>query len=294
MQKTSIIIPDTDSFLIKEIIARLKQQSEDMSAAEILIVGSDKPGLVTEDEKVRFIPTSRSSSFASCKRNIGMRAATGQIFLFLDDDCLPAADWFEHHLYRHRKGEQVVGGAVTFGTKNYFQLTDNVSAFHDLLPFTAEGSRPYLSTANLSINRTVVERVGFMNTRLKRAEDLEWTVRFRKKGYRLYFDPQAVISHHPKRHTALKVWDHWADDAPDTLRVRLMYQKLLKTPFMAKYRGIYLWGAPLVAAWATARTFSYARTFYSYWHTLPAVYLTKMIWCWGAFINFPKKFSITP
>ncbi|KKL92027.1 hypothetical protein LCGC14_1888780, partial [marine sediment metagenome] len=288
MKKVSIIIPNTDSLLIREVITSLKQQTADMSAVEIIVVGSDEPGLVIEDEMVRFVPTGQSSSYASNKRNIGIQTAEGAILLFLDDDCLPAADWLEHHLYRHGQGEQVVGGAVTFGTENYLQLADNVSAFHDLLPFTPESVRPYLSTANLSVNRKVVEKVGLMGTHMKRAEDLEWTVRFRAGGFRLYFEPRAAIFHKPARNTISKVWQHWVDDAPDTLRVRLMYQKLLKTPFVANYRGMYLWGAPLVAAWATARTFSHAQTFYSYWHTLPAVYLTKMIWCWGAFLNFPK------
>ena len=288
MKKVSIILPNTDSLLIKEIITRLKQQTADMTAVEIIVVGSDEPGLVIEDEMVRFIPTDKSSSYASMKRNLGIQTATGQILLFLDDDCLPAGDWLERHLHRHGKREQVVGGAVTFGTKNYLQLADNVSAFHDLLPFTSEGLRPYLSTANLSVNRKVVEKVGLMKTDMKRAEDLEWTVRFRENGYRLYFDPRSIIFHHPERNTISKIWQHWADDAPDTLRVRLLYKKLLKTPFGAKYKGVYLWGAPFVAAWATVRTFSHARTFYSYWHTLPAVYFTKMVWCWGAFLNFPE------
>ena len=170
------------------------------------------------------------------------------------------------------------------------QLVDNVSAFHDLLPFTSEGERSYLTTANLSVSRDVVEKAGLMKTQLKRAEDLEWTVRFREMGFRLFFEPRAVIFHKPDRNTITKVWRHWVDDASDTLKVRLFYNKPLKTPFMARHRSVYLWGAPIVAAWATMRTFSHARTLYSYWYTLPAVYFTKMMWCWGAFLHFPKRF----
>ena len=92
-KKISILIPNTNSFLIKEIITRIKKQTLDFSAIEVLIIGEDKPKLVVEDDLVRFIPTDPSSSYASQKRNIGIKEARGHIFLFLDDDCLPAPNW---------------------------------------------------------------------------------------------------------------------------------------------------------------------------------------------------------
>ncbi len=291
MKKYSIIIPNTNSLLIHQIVHQLKTQTVDLSTVEILVVGVDEQNLVVEDEHVRFIAT-ESPGFASDKRNLGMKLAQGELFFFLDDDCLPDADWLERHLYRHQQGELIVGGAVTFGSGNYLQLADNVSAFHDLLPFTAEGERPYLTTSNLSVNRSVVERAGLMEPHKNRAEDLQWTVGFRALGYRLYFEPKAIICHDPARCTPRAVWRHWTNDAPDTIRVRLRYAQLLQTPHLARYRSIFLWGAPCVATWATARTFANSQTFRQYWHTLPLVYLTKLAWCWGAFNNFPKNEKI--
>lgn len=288
MISLSIILPNWNSLLIGDILCALRRQILDGPTAEILVIGSDAPGLVTEDAAVRFIPHPGSTGGAG-DRNIGLREARGQLLLFLDHDCLPAPDWLECHLYRHAHGEQVVGGAVTFGSRNYLQLADNVSAYHDLLPFTAAGPRPYLSTANLSVSRAVVETTGAMETHLKRAEDLEWTARMRALGYTLYFDPRAVVWHDPPRCTFPAVWRHWTGDAHDTLSVRLRYARLLQTPRLARHRGLFLWGAPLVAAWATARTFGHRRTLAQYGHTLPLVYLTKLAWCWGAFKTFPSE-----
>jgi GT2 family glycosyltransferase len=167
-------------------------------------------------------------------------------------------------------------------------LADNVSAFHDLLPFTQEGPRPYLATANLSVHRPVVEKAGGMYVCLDYAHDLEWTVRFRALGYKLYFEPRAIVFHDPPRRTLSAVWQHWSD-APYTLGVRLRYSHLLQTPYLARYRWVFLWGAPLVAAWATARTLRHPQTLLRYWHTLPLVYLTKLAWCWNAFKYFPVR-----
>ncbi len=287
----SVIIPNTNSLLMREILQAFRRQTIDLSTVEILVVGVDEPGLVVEDELVRFIPTGTSATHASDKRNLGMREARGDVFLFLDDDCLPSPDWIERHLERHRQGEQVVGGAVTFGSRNCLQLADNVSAFHDMLPFMPRGSRSYLSTVNLSVNRAVVAKAGEMEKRKNRAEDLDWTVRFRALGYRLYFEPRAVIFHDPPRTTWPTVWRHWTDDAPDTLRVRLRHAHLLQTPRLARHRSIFLWGAPVVAAWATARSFNHLKILWRYGYTLPLVYLTKLGWCWGAFKNFPAQWE---
>ncbi len=287
--KFSIIIPITDSPILNQILESIKAQRADLAQGEIIVVGTDKSGIAQGDPHIRFIPTGESDRCASDKRNIGMRAAQGEIFLFLDDDCVPHPDWLGKHLTRHAAGEQVVGGAVEFGQENYYQLADNLSAFHDLLTYTLPGYRAYLATANLSVQRAVVETTDGMLPGKNRAEDLEWTVRMRAYGYQLFFDPSAIVFHNPKRRTFRSVIDHWLVDAPDTLRVRLGYRYLLNTPALAGLRGMYLLGAPFVAAWATIRTFSHPRSVAAYWRTLPLVYLTKLVWCWSAYRNFPKK-----
>lgn len=284
----SVIIPAARIRLVPELIERLCQQTIGYENMEIIIVCNEGESLAITIDKICFIPVAKTTN-APTRRNIGMDAARGEIFLFLDDDCLPLPNLVERHLDWHHQDRKIVGGSVTFTTDSYLQLADNVSAFHDLLTFTAKGERPYLVTANMSVHRSVVEKVGFMRTDLDRADDLEWTARFRKHGYSLFFDPQAIVIHDPPRTSWQTVWQHWITDAPDTIRVRLQYAQLLQTPRLANYRSIFLWGAPAVALWATWRTFSHAETRHRFWHTLPMVYLTKIAWCLSAFAHFPSN-----
>src|SRR5690348_10178397 len=93
-KSVSIIIPDINSLAIGAIVQRLKTQTAVASICDVIIVGSDEPGLVVQDGTVRFVQTA-PGTFAATKRNIGMRLAQGDIFAFLDDDCLPAPDWLE-------------------------------------------------------------------------------------------------------------------------------------------------------------------------------------------------------
>jgi GT2 family glycosyltransferase len=284
----SVIIPTRNSRLIAAICCALEDQIPDPKRAEIIVVGEDNQGLLKSDSYVRFVPTDQQMN-AAVKRNIGMQMAKGKLFFFLDSDCMPASDWIEKHLAHHKCGIPIVGGAINFSKNKYLQLSDNVSAFHDLLPHTESGARPYLATANLSVNRKVVEEVGLLEEYLDRAHDLDWTVRMRAAGYVLFFEPQALIFHDPPRHDLTTVLRHWTEDAPDTLYVRQRHSKLLNTPQLAMYRWPFLWLSPAIAAWATARTVADKQTLFQYWQTLPMVYLTKLAWCWSAFKNFPPQ-----
>ena len=123
----SVIVPNTNSPCIGRILEALRNQTLVGTDFEILVIGEDAPGLVTEDARTRSIPTA-SGTFASDKRNLGMREAEGDIFLFLDDDCTPAHNLLEQHFHQHHQGYPIVGGAVTFCSRSY-SLADNVSPF---------------------------------------------------------------------------------------------------------------------------------------------------------------------
>lgn len=284
----SIIIPAARKERLPQILDALAVQQVETATIEIWIVCNegDQEHIFPLAANTHLLPIA-STAKAPERRNAGMSAAIGNIFLFLDDDCVPMPGLIQRHLYWQRQGYVVVGGAVTFPSHSYLQLADNVSAFHDLLPFTQAGLRPYLVTANMSVQRGVVDDVGTMCPDLARADDLEWTVRFRAHGYSLYFDPQAVVLHLPPRHTWHALWQHWTSDAPDTIRVRLAWAAMLHTPSLAFHRAIFLWGLPFVALWATKHTFNHRQTRQLYWHTLPIVYLTKMAWCLSAYKHYP-------
>ncbi len=287
-KSVSVIIPAARTARLSQILDALARQQAETTVCQTWIVCNegDQDCIPQPDQNVHLLPVPAATK-APARRNAGMAAAHGDIFLFLDDDCVPATDLIQRHLHWQQRGWPVVGGAVTFPSSPYLQLADNVSAFHDLLPFTTAGLRPYLVTANMSVHRRVVEDVGPMRPDLARADDLEWTARFRAHGYPLYFDPQAVVLHLPPRHTWHAIWQHWADDAPDTVRVRLTWPAMLRTPSLAFYRPSFLWGMPFIAMWATRHTFNHRQTWQQYWHTLPIVYLTKLIWCLSAYRHYP-------
>ena len=73
--------------------------------------------------------------------------------------------------------------------------------FHEFVPGLPPGPRLLLPTLNLSLRREVFESVGGMDESFPgaAAEDADWTIRIRRGGRRLWFDPAAVVAHAPAR-----------------------------------------------------------------------------------------------
>jgi cellulose synthase/poly-beta-1,6-N-acetylglucosamine synthase-like glycosyltransferase len=220
---------------------------------------------------------------AATARNRGLRAAQGEVFAFTDADCLPYPEWLERLYRHHAAGAMVVGGGVQVESDNYWAQSDNVSMFHDFIAHGPAGTRPFLPTLNLSVRRSVVEAVGGMDESFPgaAAEDTDWTIRMRRAGYDLYFDPEAIVQHAPARTTWRDVGRHWRNLGKSAIRVRLRYPRDFNTPALAGHPGALRLFAPLIAARVTAGI--YARPhFWRYWASLPVVYATKVIFCLGA------------
>lgn len=286
--QASVLIPTLNYPRVKDVCEAVLAQTGNSFLIEILVVGVDDRRLVPEHPLIRLVATPRAWNAAQ-KRNLAMKEAQGSIFCFLDADCIPDSNWLMTLLRHHETGRKVVGGAVYFGNRPYLQCADNISAFHDLLPHTSAGHRPYLATANLSVHKSVPAEIGMLPTHLDRAHDLAWTAEMRRHGYRLYFEPAARVKHVPPRHTATEIWSHWIQDAPDTLAVRLEYATELGTPTLARQRWPFLWLSLLIAAWSTLKTFHHRQALLRFGHTLPAVYLTKLAWCWSAHQSHPNR-----
>lgn len=279
-QAVSIIIPNLNSPLVGRTITALKAQGAG-PPAEIIVVGLDGPGLIKEDEQVRFISTGRPVGPATA-RNIGLGRAKGECLFFIDADCIPAADWLAQLLPYLEQEVCAVGGAVAFGRENLWALADNLASFHEYLPSRKAGPRPYLPTINLGVRREAVAAVGGFDESLPTAEDLDFTVRLYRRGYRLYFIPSAVVHHAPGRRSLGALLSHAFTSGGNSVRVRWRYPEVFGMPAFAR-RPLWLaLAAPAVAAQVVLKMCWEDREVLKYWPALPLVYLAKLAWCAGA------------
>lgn len=278
--RASVIIPSLNAPTLARALAALAAQTD--APDEIIVVGRDEAGALAAFPNVRFIDTV-APVCAARARNLGMAAATGDLLLLLDADCLPRPDWLARHRARHDAGERVVGGAVELRGSNYWAQSDNVSMFHEFVPGLPPGPRRLLPTLNLSLRREVFAAAGGMDESFPgaAAEDADWTIRIRRGGWRLWFDPSAVVAHTPARTTPGDVVRHWRNLGHNAVRVRLRYAAEFSTPAGARRAWWWRLLSPLIAARVTAGVYT-KRPLWAHWPSLPVVYATKIIYCFGA------------
>ncbi len=280
--QTSIVIPSLNSPIIHLVIDALMNQIDNHNIGEILIVGKDELELIQKTNKVRLIDTGHPVS-ASCARNIGIAQTQYDLLLFLDSDCIPVPTWLQEHQHAHEAGHRVVGGGVLPSGDNYWSLSYNITLFHEFLSTIPPGPRDYLPTLNLSVHRDVIDEVGQLDEELSRGQDIDWTARMNKAGYQPFFWPQAAVRHAHSRETLHKVWKDCARSGFYMRQIRLQNQDVLESPGWLKNRAFILGFSPLIATGVTGRIVKdNPNILKHYWQTLPAIYMTKLAWCWGA------------
>ncbi len=283
----SIIIPSLNSPIIDQVLAAIDNQVMIELVTEIVVVGKDDSHLIPENGRIKLLDTGTPVP-PSVARNLGIDITSAELIIFLDSDCIPQQNWLREHILAHQAGHKVVGGGVLPDGENYWHLSYNLTLFHENFSTMEAGSRDYLPTLNLSVERSVITKSGVLDETLRRGQDIEWTTRMRRAGYQPWFWPDAAIYHAHNRTTVRAVWADCAHSGFYMRQIRLQHPDLLQAPKILRYRVLVLGLSPAIAGWATWRLVRQSpATFYQQWRTLPAIYLSKIAWCWGA--SRPQK-----
>lgn len=163
-----------------ELIVADNGSTDDVAA---VIAGFPAAKLVVEPQKG-----------AGPARNRGVAAGTAPIILFIDADCVPAADWVETGRRIARDGH-VIGGRV-----DVFDETppprSGPEAFEAVFAFKMQAYLDrdrFLGAGNLVTTRKVFDQVGGFRPAV--SEDVEWSQRAAKAGVTLAFDDRFAVSH---------------------------------------------------------------------------------------------------
>jgi hypothetical protein len=144
---------------------------------------------------------------ASRARNIGARAAKGEVLIFTDDDCYLDAGYFDAIARLFDPAKVQYGG----GDTRLFDPTDAVSGITELGFTEAQIINPGLllpagtiQAANMMITRAVFDRLGGFDERLGAGtpfpcEDIELCTRASRAGYTGILMPEAKVLHHHGR-----------------------------------------------------------------------------------------------
>lgn len=167
--------------------------------------------------KLVIVPNSKSPGEA---RNAALKIAKGDYILFTDGDCAPRKDWAKKMLEPFSKDSKIgmVGGEIhTLRTdpnndvESYCEQTRFLtvagrclmteegyypSIMKDL-PHEVNGNihSPFFATANAAVSKEAADAIGREFWHEITSEDVDFSLRILKKGFKLYYKPSAIVDH---------------------------------------------------------------------------------------------------
>ncbi|MBE9177891.1 glycosyltransferase [Oculatella sp. LEGE 06141] len=136
------------------------------------------------------------SSYAA--RNVGIRAAQGEILAFTDADCRPISNWLEQLVQPFTDAAVgLVAGEVKALPGNtllerFADRQETLSQKHTL----AHSFLPYGQTANLAVRRHILEQSGLFRPYLTTGGDADLCWRIQQQGnWQLHFAEEAIVQH---------------------------------------------------------------------------------------------------
>ncbi len=170
-------------------------------------------------KRLRLIQVPRCKSPGQA-RNAALKWVKNEILLFLDSDCAPNQDWVGKMIQPLLRDPKIgmVGGelyTLQFDPQNkvehyceqigFLSVGDRVGMkeggyyppVRKNMPREVNGSQtcPFFSMANAAVSRKAALAVGNHFWEEGAAEDVDFSLRLSKAGYKLFFQPDAVVRH---------------------------------------------------------------------------------------------------
>lgn len=234
MIKLSVIILNfnTQEYL-NRCLQSIKEQTVNTQGNELEVIVVDNGS--TDDSfdmvskkfpKVKIIKNKENLGFSKAN-NKAIKQSKGEIVLLLNSDTLVSENSLDHMVNFMDSNEEI--GAATarlqladggldlachrgfptpWNAFTYFsrleQLFPNLSIFSGYHQTWKDFNKPHevdaISGACFFIKRKVIDEVGLLDERFfMYAEDLDWCMRIKKAGWKIYYNPNATIIHFKKR-----------------------------------------------------------------------------------------------
>ncbi len=183
----SIVIITRDEPGLPAVLDALAGQTDDR--CEVIVVdASAEPAVRADAHVIPFRGPPGVRVTIPHQRNAGVRAAKGEVVVFLDASCVPEPHWLE------RLTEPILAGRenVTVG------LTVSPPGREGLYDEGLRNAGPYLEeapTLNLAFRRELFTGLGGFDEGFAYGSDVDFTWRLRDRGERLRSVPGAVAVH---------------------------------------------------------------------------------------------------
>lgn len=163
---------------------------------EIIIVddcSTDNTKDILKKYPIKSISLEKSVGSAQA-RNVGINEAKNDIIALTDSDCIVSRNWL-NELVPFLEKYDVVGGKILFLNSAEMKLYP-INMKNETV-INKESAVNFLNTKNMIFRKDLWKRTnGFLNYRI---EDLEFSWRVLKKGFKLIYVPKGLVIHYGNR-----------------------------------------------------------------------------------------------
>ncbi len=152
---------------------------------------------LSEAGALRHIAIAPGTGSPARQRNLGWRAARGELVAFTDDDCRPEREWLERLLVAARRRP----GDIVQGATRPDPLEHAVLAAPHVRTLLIEPVGLFAQTCNILYPRALLERLEGFDERAVAGEDVELSLRARAAGARVSAAADALVYHAIESHT---------------------------------------------------------------------------------------------
>jgi hypothetical protein len=200
MPDLSIIIVNTNNRkILEECLGSIYKNTQKISFEIIVTDNASTDGsqqmIKTQFPKVKLIENRENAGFIRAS-NQGLRIYQGRYGMLLNDDTVVKADALDRMVeWMDKNPKAGACGPRLLNTDGTPQRQGGLfSRIHKLDKPTAVD---FVIGAALLVRREVIEKVGLMDENLFfYNDDLDWCIRIRKAGYKIYLLPQIEIVHY--------------------------------------------------------------------------------------------------
>lgn len=202
----SLIIPTygREQLLVNTLRCALAQDRDDYEVIVVDQTPEHEPAtrdfLRENAQRIRLLDLSPPSLTAA--RNAGLRAARGDVLVFVDDDTTFEPDFLTRHLEAHGPGIGAVQGRVTEPSGIVHAHPPRLNRwlrFRGGNNCSRDGETNCLTGCNFSVSRQALDKVGFFDERyvgVAVREESDFAMRVIAAGYRIPFRAAAAVFHH--------------------------------------------------------------------------------------------------
>ncbi len=137
-------------------------------------------------------------SGASRARNVGAENSSGDILFFIDADCVLREDTLSivHKTFSESSSDTIIGGTYTRVPFDRGFFSTFQSVFVNYSETKKTDNPDYIATHAMVIDaHTFKDSGGFREDFLPILEDVEFSHRLRKRGYKLHMNPEILVQH---------------------------------------------------------------------------------------------------